>query len=74
MRHSSSLIGVIESAIDNQPFCACGSGMTVVDHEGALWLECSRHDEERHGLLSRVWALFGHDRRLLLAAEDLIAA
>jgi hypothetical protein len=70
MRHSQSLIGFIESAIDQDPFCACGAGMTVVEHDGALWLECVRHDDRPHGLASRIWSLFGHDRRLLLAAEE----
>ena len=70
MHHSQSLVGVIETAIDQNPYCACGAGMTVVEHDGALWLECVRHDEERRGLASRIWSLFGHDRRLLLAAEE----
>jgi hypothetical protein len=70
MRHSTSLVGFIESAIDRTPFCACGAGMTAVEHDGALWLECVRHDEERRGLVARIWSLFGHDRQLLLAADE----
>lgn len=70
MHHSQSLVGYIESAIDQTPFCACGAGMTVVEHDGALWLECIRHDEARRGVVARLWSLFGHDRRLLLAAEE----
>jgi hypothetical protein len=70
MRHSHSLIGFIEDAIDQDPFCACGAGMTVVEHDGAMWIECVRHDDETRGLVSRIWSLFGHDRRLLLAADE----
>jgi hypothetical protein len=70
MRHSTSLICFIETAIDRTPFCACGAGMTAVEHDGALWLECVRHDEERHGLVARIWSVFGHDRQLLLAADE----
>ena len=70
MRHSHSLVGFIESAIDDTPFCSCGAGMTVVEHDGAMWLECSRHDESASGIVARIWSLFGHDRRLLLAADE----
>ena len=70
MRHSQSLVDFIEISIDQTPFCACGAGMTVVEHDGALWLECSRHDDDRRGIAARIWSLFGHDRRLLLAAEE----
>ena len=70
MRHSHSLVDYIESAIDNTPFCACGAGMTVVEHDGALWLECIHHDEETRGFVARMWSLFGHDRSLLLAADE----
>jgi hypothetical protein len=70
MRHSRSFISYIETAIDRNPFCACGAGMTAVEHDGAVWLECTRHDEERRGLAARIWWLFGHDRQLLLAADE----
>ena len=70
MHHSQSLVGFIESAIDKDPFCACGAGMTVAEHDGALWLECVRHDDQPRGLVWRIWSLFGHDRRLLLAADE----
>lgn len=73
MRHSRSLIGYIESAADRKPFCACGASMIPVEHDGALYLECARHDEERKGLGSKLWAFFGHDRELLLAPEELAA-
>ena len=49
MHHTSSLVDYIESAIDRSPFCACGAGMTAVEHDGSLWLECVRHDEDRRG-------------------------
>jgi len=70
MRHSSSLVDYIETAIDRTPFCACGAGMTAVEHDGSLWLECVRHDEDRRGVVARLWSLFGHDRRLLLVADE----
>lgn len=70
MRHTTSLVGYLESAIDRTPFCACGAGMTVAEHDGALWLECTRHDDPRQGIAARVWSLLGHDRRLLLSAEE----
>jgi hypothetical protein len=73
MRHSRSLIGYIETAVDRNPFCACGASMIPVEHDGALYLECSRHDEEKHGVVARIWSLFGHDRQLLLAPEELAA-
>jgi hypothetical protein len=70
MQHTSSLVDYIERAIDRTPFCACGAGMTAVEHDGSVWLECVRHDEDRRGIIARVWSLFGHDRRLLLAADE----
>ena len=70
--HETSLVSYIESSVDHHPFCACGAPMIPADHDGALYLECSRHDEERHGL-SRLWSLFGHDRQLLIAADELAA-
>jgi hypothetical protein len=70
MLHSGSLVDYIETSIDRTPFCACGAGMTAVEHDGALWLECVRHDEDRRGVVARLWALFGHDRQLLLAADE----
>jgi hypothetical protein len=73
MRHSHSLVTLIETAIDRNPFCACGAPMTPVEHDGELWLECTTHDEARTGLVARISALFSHDRRLLLAREELVA-
>ena len=70
MRHSISLVDYIDSAIDRTPFCACGAGMTAVEHDGSLWLECIRHDEVHRGMIARLWSIVGHDRRLLLAAEE----
>ena len=70
MRHSTSLVDFIESSIDRTPFCACGAGMTAVEHDGSLWLECVRHDEEHRGFAARLWSLVGHDRQLLLAADE----
>jgi hypothetical protein len=73
MDESRSLITYIESAIDRNPLCACGAPMQPVEHDGALYLECATHDEERRGILARVWSLFGHDRRLLFVADELAA-
>ena len=70
MRHTSSLVDYIETSIDRNPFCACGAGMTAVEHDGSLWLECSRHDDDRRGVIARLWSLFGHDRTLLFAADE----
>ena len=44
--------------------------MTAVEHDGSLWLECIRHDEQHRGVVARLWSLVGHDRRLLLAADE----
>ena len=44
--------------------------MTAVEHDGSLWLECIRHDEDHRGVVARLWALVGHDRQLLLAADE----
>ena len=73
MRDSRSIVDYIESAIDRHPFCACGAGMAPVEHDGALYLECRTHDEEKRGVIARISAVFGHDRRLLMAAEDMAA-
>ena len=71
MRHSTSLVDYIESAIDRTPFCACGAGMTAVEHDGSLWLECVRHDEENRGIVAQARGpCVGHDRQLLLVAEE----
>jgi hypothetical protein len=70
MPHSTSLVDYIERAIDRTPFCACGAGMTAVEHDGSLWLECVRHDDEARGLFARLLSLVGHDRRLLLVADE----
>ena len=70
MRHSISVVDYINSAIDRTPFCACGAGMTAVEHDGSLWLECVRHDEDRRGVVARLWSLLGLDRELLLAADE----
>jgi hypothetical protein len=73
MRPSRSVIGYIESSMDSNPFCACGAQMIPVEHDGALYLECARHDQDDRGLVARIWSLFGHDRKLLLAPEELAA-
>ena len=73
MSTSTSLVSYIESAVDRTPYCACGATMVPVDHDGALYLECARHDEAKHGFLARMWSLIGHDRQLLMGAEDLAA-
>jgi hypothetical protein len=73
MNSSTSLVSYIESAVDRTPYCACGATMIPADHDGALYLECVRHDEEKHGITARLWALFGHDRQLLMAADELAA-
>ena len=70
MRHSRSLVTLIETAEAETPFCACGSPMVPAEHEGQLWLECVEHDTAHPGLLGRIRALFAHDRRLLLAREE----
>lgn len=73
MRHSHSLVTLIETAEAANPFCACGSSMIAVEHEGQLWLECVQHDAEATGIVSRLRAFLGHDRRLLLAREECAA-
>lgn len=70
MRHSRSFVSFIDTAIDRHPFCDCGAPMTPVDHDGDIWLECTRHDEVPRGIVARITALFGHDRELLLAREE----
>jgi hypothetical protein len=73
MRHSASLVTYIESVVDRTPVCACGAPMVPADHDGALYLECSTHDQEKRGFTARLWSLFGHDRQLLMAREELAA-
>jgi hypothetical protein len=73
MRYSTSLVTLIETAEAATPFCACGKGMVPVEHDGELWLECVEHDTVERGILGRIRSLFGHDRRLLLAREELAA-
>jgi len=71
MRHSRSFVDHIETVQSRTPYCACGGTMVPVDHDGALWLECARHDVAPKGLWARIWSLVGHDRQLILAAEEL---
>lgn len=73
MRHDRSLVVFIESALDRTPFCACGAPMVPADHAGALYLECTTHDEQPRGFFARLLSLVGHDRHLLLAAEEMAA-
>lgn len=73
MRHSRSLVTLIEAAEAESPFCVCGGSMVAVEHDGALWLECVEHDATPTGLRDRFRALLGHDRRLLLAREEYAA-
>ena len=73
MRHSRSLITLIESAEAQTPFCGCGAPMIPAEHDGELWLECVEHDKVPEGFLARLRALVAHDRRLLLAREEYAA-
>lgn len=60
---------LVEVALDRHPFCrACGQPTTVIQEDGALWLECVSYERPRHPLLRLVTAdfTFGHDRELLL--------
>jgi hypothetical protein len=73
MRHSTSLVTLIERAEAETPTCACGGAMLPVERDGALWLECAELSATDRGLAARLRAAFGHDRVLLLDAEELAA-
>lgn len=73
MSHSRSLVDYIEQTQSRTPYCVCGGTMVPVDHDGALWLECIYHDAARAGRFARLWSLIGHDRQLLLSADELAA-
>lgn len=73
MSYSNSLIFLIERAEAANPTCHCGQGMAVTERDGALWLECVALTEPAQGLIARIQSIFGHDRRLLLAPEELAA-
>lgn len=78
MRHSTHLVTLIERAEAQAPSCSCGNPMAAVERDGALWLECTEqmadaHDGIARGLLARLRAIVGHDRRLLLDADELAA-
>lgn len=60
---------LVELALDRHPYCrACGQPTTVVQADGALWLECASWQRPRHVLIRLVTVdfTFGHDRELLL--------
>jgi hypothetical protein len=46
----------IETAIQNEPFCACGQPSTIVARDGALRLECPTVSAPR-GSLGRLLSL-----------------
>jgi len=73
MQYSRSFVDHIEQTQSRTPYCVCGGTMVPVEHDGALWLECIRHDAPPEGWFSRIWKLIGHDRRLILSAEELPA-
>lgn len=73
MQYSRSFVDHIEQTQSRTPYCVCGGTMVPVEHDGALWLECIRHDAPPEGWFSRIWSLVGHDRQLILSAEELPA-
>jgi|KBSMisStandDraft_5_1062788.scaffolds.fasta_scaffold2753797_2 hypothetical protein len=73
MSYTTALISLIERAESAYPTCHCGQAMAVAERDGALWLECVTLAEPAPGFVGKVRSIFGHDRRLLLAAEELAA-
>ena len=73
MSYANPLISLIERAESAYPTCHCGQAMVVAERDGALWLECVTLAQPADGLVARIRSAFGHDRRLLLAAEELAA-
>jgi hypothetical protein len=76
MHDPSRLVHLIEDSLADDPRCTCGAPMTVVELDGALWLDCSVRPRPGRTLLARVasfdWLRF-HDRRLLLDRTELAA-
>ena len=71
------LIDLIERSIDDDPFCSiCHAPMTIRDHGGRLWLECSATPaDEPAGLVARLGAaLMPHPRHLVVDLTEAIAA
>ncbi len=77
MYERTSILALVEDAERNNPLCACGAPMNVVERGGALWLECFERPQPASGLRRRLASLLdpvGHDRHLLLEAYELQAA
>ena len=67
-RENQHAVELIEAAERSAPYCACGSHMLAVAHEGGIWLECAARTEEKTGLnalVSRLTA-FSHTRRMIM--------
>ena len=74
MRHSTDLVNLVERAERETPTCRCGGSMVAAERDGALWLECAEEQLQPARRLSAILrTLVGHDRRLLLAEEELAA-
>ena len=77
MYDRTTILHLVNDAERQTPRCACGDRMIPVDRDGSLWLECASRrtfDDDLLGRLRAVaWSL-GHDRRLILHADELQAA
>ena len=77
MYERTSILALVEDAERNNPLCACGAPMNVIERGGALWIDCLERPEPATGLRGRLASLVdlvGHDRHLLLDADELQAA
>lgn len=49
------MLQLIEDAMRNDPYCACGSLMTVDAQDDTLWLECPSFTQPSTGRLGWLW-------------------
>ena len=68
--HRIRILTIVEDA-ERGSACVCGAHMIVASDADGLWLECSELGRPRRGRLARFLALLAHERRLLLAADEL---
>ena len=76
MIENRQAVDLIERAHDAQPFCGCGRHTTLVDRDGAIWLECSSLEETREGAFARALSVItagAHTRELVLDLRPVAA-
>jgi hypothetical protein len=70
------MLQLIEDAMRNDPYCACGSLMTVDAQDDTLWLECPSFTQPKSGRLG--WLRGGirialHEREVIAREVSLAA-